>query len=31
MSDCSNIEIVVAGEEHVKYVDEILETITAAA
>lgn len=31
MSDCSNIEIVVAGEEHIKYVDEILETITAAA
>ena len=31
MSDCSEIEIFVAGEEHVKYVDEILETITAAA
>ena len=31
MSDYSEIEIFVAGEEHVKYIDEILETITAAA
>ena len=27
----SNIEVLVASEEHVKYVDEILDTINRAA
>ena len=31
MIDIDKIEIVIAGEEHVKYVDEILDTITRAA
>ena len=31
MNDSSEIEIVVAGEEHVKYVDEVLDTINKAA
>ena len=31
MPDCSEIEIVVAGEEHIKFVDEILDTINRAA
>lgn len=31
MIDQEKIEIVVAGEEHIEYVDEILDTITRAA
>lgn len=31
MPDCSEIEIVVAGEEHIKFVEEILDTINRAA
>ena len=31
MVDPSKIEVVVASEEHIKYVDEILDTINRAA
>ena len=31
MDDAKKIEVVVASEEHVKYVDEILDTINRAA
>lgn len=31
MQETPNIEVVVAGEEHVRYVDEILDTINQAA
>ena len=31
MIDSSEIEIVVAGEEHIGYVDEVLDTINRAA
>lgn len=31
MADISNIEVTVASDEHIKYVDEILDTINRAA
>ena len=31
MKDINEIEIVVAGEPHLKYIDEIVETMAAAA
>ena len=31
MTDTDNIKIEIAGEQHIKYVDEILDTIARAA